>query len=237
MGYQSCGAGSREDEIEALIVIEGIVIALLVILVAGLLRSHAEILRKLDSLGAGEVHESFVRPPRRIEGVVNSRALSGVSPSGAATTVALAGARGHTLIAFLSSTCTSCAPFWRGAGEFRVDGVRPVVVTKGAEAESPAEIKRLAGPMLTTIMSTEAWEEFRVPATPYFALVDGRDGRLIGEGSSADWSRVADMVRRALGDAGLHRNTAQRKADIDSELAEAGIEPGDPRLFQRPPST
>jgi hypothetical protein len=207
---------------------------LLVILVAGLLRSHAEILRQLDSLGAGERPESFVRPPRRSGGTVLARDLNGVTPSGAATSLALAGTRGHTLVAFLSSSCTSCAPFWRGAGEFRMEGVRPVVVTKGAEAESPAEIQRLADRSLTTVMSTEAWEEFRVPATPYFALLDGTSGRVIGEGSAGDWSRVADMVRRALADAGLYRNTSQRKADVDEELAEAGIEPGDPRLYQRP---
>jgi hypothetical protein len=118
-----------------------------------------------------------------------------------------------------------------------MEGVRPIVVTKGTEAESPAEIQRLANRSMTTVMSTEAWEEFRVPATPYFALLDGGSGRLIGEGSAGDWSRVTEMVRRALADSGLHRSTSQRKADVDEELAEAGFEPGDPRLYQKPPTS
>jgi hypothetical protein len=37
-----------------LVILEGIVILLLAVLVAGLLRSHAEILRTLDRLGAGD---------------------------------------------------------------------------------------------------------------------------------------------------------------------------------------
>ena len=37
-----------------LVIIEGIVIVLLTVLVAGLLRSHAEILCTLDRLGAGD---------------------------------------------------------------------------------------------------------------------------------------------------------------------------------------
>lgn len=223
---------------EALIIIEAIVIVLLVVLVGGLLRSHAEILRQLDSLGAGERHESFLAQPRRATQLGDGPlpALSGVTPAGANATVALSGSRGHTLLAFLSSTCTACASFWQGSQPFGVDGVRPVLVTKGIEAESPAEIHRLAPTQHLTLMSSEAWEAFKVPATPYFALVENHSGRVVGEGSAGDWPRVEDMVRRALGDAGLHRSTSERKADVDEELAAAGFEPGDPRLFQRPGS-
>ncbi|MCA1735268.1 MAG: hypothetical protein LC739_03905 [Actinobacteria bacterium] len=221
---------------EALIILEGIVIVLLVVLVAGLLRSHAEILRQLDSLGAGEHHETFLASPRRQSslGAIGARALHGVTPLGASVSLALADARGHTLLAFLSSTCASCGAFWNGSRQLGLEGVRPVIVTKGVESESPAEIARLAGAELLTIMSTEAWEEFRVPATPYFALVDNGSGRVVGGGSAPDWDRVEDMVRRAIADAGLHRSTAQRKADVDEELADAGFEPGDARLYERP---
>jgi len=221
---------------EALVVIEGIVILLLVVLVAGLLRSHAEILRQLDSLGAGEHQGSFVAPPRRSRATSPAHTLAGITPSGAATNVSLDGGRGHTLLAFLSSSCAACGEFWKGAGRFALEGVRPVVVTKGVDAESPAEIGRLADPAIITLMSTEAWEAFRVPATPYFALIDNGTGRVVGEGSASDWARVADMARRALADDGLHRSTSQRKADVDEELAAAGFEPGDPRLYHRPGS-
>ena len=85
-------------------------------------------------------------------------------------------------------------------------------------------------------MSSEAWDAFKVPATPYFALIETASAKIVGEGSAATWPRVADMVRRAISDAAhpLHRSTSARKADVDAELAAVGIEPGDPRLYQPP---
>ena len=68
----------------ALIIAEAAVIVLLGLLVAGLLRSHAEILRKLDSLGAGLEHvdrlvhahqngaDGFRPAKARITGATNS---------------------------------------------------------------------------------------------------------------------------------------------------------------------
>jgi hypothetical protein len=158
-----------------------------------------------------------------------------VTPRGESANVALSDSRGHTLLAFLSSTCTACGAFWDDSSTFTLEGVRPVVVTKGSEAESPAEIARLADPRHLTLMSTKAWEDFAVPATPYFALIDNSNARVVGEGSAGDWGRVEEMVRRALAETGLRRSTAQRKADVDEELAAAGFEPGDSRLYQKPP--
>ena len=50
---------------EAVVVVEGLVIILLLVLVAGLLRSHGEILRRLHSLGAGEDIAVPTGPSRR----------------------------------------------------------------------------------------------------------------------------------------------------------------------------
>src|SRR5688572_24288406 len=100
----------------ALIIIEAIVIVLLVVLVAGLLRSHAEILRQLHALGGGEHQEtqSMIPPPRRNGlGASPLTNLAGPTPDGALASVALSGSRGYTLLAFLSTTCTSCGPFWQ----------------------------------------------------------------------------------------------------------------------------
>jgi hypothetical protein len=46
------------------------------------------------------------------------------------------------------------------------------------------------------------------------------------------------MVSRAISDHAhpLHSSTSARKADVDEELKEAGIEPGDQRLYQPPVS-
>jgi hypothetical protein len=221
---------------EALIVIEGIVILLLVVLVAGLLRSHAEILRQLDALGGGEPHEAHVAPPRRLARNGAATVLAGSTPTGATTTISLAGSRGHTLLAFLSSTCTACGAFWRSEVP-SLTGIRPVVITKGAEAESPAAIAKLMNPTVSTVMSTEAWESFAVPATPYFVLVNNA-GEIVGEGSAPTWAQVAEMMRRAIADDrhSLRRSTTERKEDVDEELTAAGIEPGDSRLYQPPVS-
>lgn len=237
------GDGCRDEEMTALIIIEAVVIALLVVLVAGLLRSHGEILRQLNALGVGEHADqtSQLLTPHRTSGLGQSAVttLAGPTPHGAAASVALSGSRGYTLLAFLSSTCTACRPFWEEADR-KIDlrGVRTVIVTKDPAEESPSELARLAPASVNAVMSSEAWNAFKVPATPYFALVDTADARVVGEGSAANWDRVADMVRRAVSDAAhpLHRSTAARKADVDAELTAAGIEPGDPRLY-RPPTS
>jgi hypothetical protein len=220
---------------EALVVVEGIVIVLLVILVAGLLRSHAEILRQLADLGGGEPHQSRLHPPRRLSRQGPVAVLTGNTTDGGAASFALSGSRGHTLLAFLSTTCVACGSFWQGTPP-GLESIRTLVVTKGEEAESPAELSRLETNAATTVMSTAAWEAFAVPATPYFALIDNRDGRVVGEGSAPTWEQVGEMVNRALADErhSLRRSTRERKADTDEELARAGIEPGDPRLFQPP---
>jgi hypothetical protein len=224
---------------EALLILEALVIGLLVVLVAGLLRSHAEILRQLHALGGGEhMTDSFIPPPRR-SGLGSSPIanLSGATPEGGRASIALTGSRGYSLLAFLSTTCTSCQPFWEGlSSDFDLSGARPIVVTKGPEDESPGDIARLATTRVTTLMSSKAWDAFKVPATPYFALVDNANGSVVGEGSAADWGRVGEMVSRAISDRAhpLHRSTSGRKADVDEELKQAGIEPGDRRLYQPP---
>lgn len=232
----------------ALVVIEAIVIVLLAVLVAGLLRSHGEILRQLNALGVGEHGEqtSLLPTPQLASNLGSSglgaaalTTLSGPTPQGGAVSVALTGSRGYTLLAFLSSTCTACRPFWHDVEhEIDLHGVRTIVVTKDPAEESPSELAHLAPPNVTALMSSDAWDAFKVPTTPYFALIDTTDAKVIGEGSAANWSRVGEMVRRAISDTAhpLHRSTSARKADVDAELAAAGIEPGDTRLYQPPTS-
>ena len=233
----------------AIVVIEGVVILLLTVLVAGLLRSHAEILRRLHELGEGDDHASAVVPlsptrrPRALQEAPGG-AISGVSPQGATISVALQGSRGYTLLAFLSSGCSTCKMFW---AEFATEshrtprgGVRTVIVTKSAMDESMSDIRRLAPADPLTIMSSQAWDDFRVPFTPYFALVDTERGVVVGDGAAAGWQQLVGLVDRALGDsselASLHRSTHDRLADSEEELRRAGIAPGDPELYQRPTS-
>lgn len=230
-----------------LIIIEGIVILLLALLVAGLLRSHAEILRKLDALGLGDevpAGSSLVLGvTRRSAERVALESITGVSPTGDSTTVALVDSRGYTLLAFLSTGCSTCRPLWsdfdRGLDLPRSD-IRPIIVTRGPDQESPGALAAMAPEQVTTIMSSEAWEAFRVPGTPYFQLVDTSSGMVVGEGSAHSWPRVSELVSRALADSGItgtgrvDRSTRERLQDSNEELAQAGIEPGDPSLYQNP---
>src|ERR1035441_2954070 len=110
----------------ALVCIEAVAIALLAVLVAGLLRSHAEILRALHGLGVdvdwasrggasptGGISTDVVLGPsparsRPADAEVSGRDIVGVDPSGGAVRIAVVGARRDTLVAFLSTGCSTC---------------------------------------------------------------------------------------------------------------------------------
>jgi hypothetical protein len=254
------------------------VVALLTVLVAGLLRSHADILRALHSLGAGvgdpaqpageggesghqattvqpgptatahDHGERMVTYGAMLPAERSSAAhdLVGVSPGGEAVAVAVNAPGRLTLLAFLSSGCTSCRPFWHDLRDPAAVGlppaVRVVAVAKDPDRELPAEIAELAGERLTTVMSSDAWTDYEVPGSPFFALVDGDVGRRIGEGVGVTPAQLADLVRRALADrqalgtAQTHTPTLDgpaREADNDRQLIEAGVLPGDESLYPR----
>lgn len=230
----------------ALVVIEGIVLILMAILIAGLLRSHAEILRQLHALGAGEsdLTELGTAPVYRRPGSATAApaAVTGATPDGGALSVPLQSGGGLVLLAFLSSGCTTCKPFWRTfAGEFDLprSDVRPIIVTKGAEEESPSKIAELAPAAVPTMMSTDAWDEMKIPVSPYFVLVDADAGVVVGEGAAASWPHVNDLLSLALADAGMSDagvpgDTQGRARRVDIELSNAGIAPGDPSLYRNP---
>ena len=210
----------------ALSVILGVVVVLLAVLVAGLLRSHADILKALHDLGVGVDETSagpgesghdhggasasarpvpvpFTMGPQLPAGrdATSAPTIAGVTPDGNALAVAPAGSGGLTLLAFLSTGCSSCAGFWES---FRTPadlglpaGARLVVVTKGAEREIPGEVAALAAPGLSVVMSSDAWTDYEVPGSPFFVLVDGTSGRRIGEGVANHFRQVAELVRRA----------------------------------------
>jgi hypothetical protein len=162
----------------------------------------------------------------------------------------IVGAEHTTLLAFLSSGCGTCADFWQafadGAGT-RLPGrdTRLVIVTRGHEAESASAVAALAPAGVTTLMSTEAYEAYSVPANPYFILVDGPSGRIIGEGAAASWNQVATLLGQAAADAGMSLDGSplqrsapdgrmsgpERAARADADLLAAGIGPGHPSLY------
>ncbi len=242
---------------------QAVALALLAVLVFGLLRSHAEIVRTLHRLGVGLEEGGGVgeqalslSPTRRVPAVAASGGidLRGTTPDGEPVEIAVRQAEGDTLVAFLSSTCSTCTEFWRALRQPATDlglpsGTQLVVVTKGPGEEDRPRIRDLAPPDHPVVMSTAAWEAYGVPVTPYFLHVDGSTGEIVGQGSGHSWAQVASLLGRAVGDAGdpaaaaaaaaaagasgarAGQRVAESEADIDRKLLAAGITPGDPRLY------
>jgi hypothetical protein len=206
----------------ALVIVLLVVVALVCVVVTGLLRSHADILRSLHQLGVG-VGDPSVSPqplgpqpvamPRSsLSGLPAERSstsafdIEGVTVGGDAVAISTQAAP-LTLFAFLSSGCSSCAAIWSALGDedqlrLLPQGARVVAVTKGPEFESPSAVSARAPRGLTVVMSTAAWGDYEVPGSPFFALVDGAAGRRVGEGVANQFSQIADLVRRAAVDAG-----------------------------------
>lgn len=214
----------------ALVVAELLAIVLLGTLVAGLLRSHAEILRRLHDAGLGgaEVRHTAVGVAEPRPDVPPANDISGTTPSGAAAAISVT--EGRTLLAFLSTGCSVCAEFWQ-ALRHRPEvpgGGRIVVVTQGTEAESPALVAEVAPPGVRVVMSSPAWQDYRVPVSPYFVLVDS--GATVGEGAAATWDQVVSLLGQAVAD-GAGEATRDRLDRSEGALAAAGIIPGHPSLY------
>ena len=219
----------------ALVSVETVLLVLLVILVAGLLRSHGAIMRRLGpedpgdpSADPGAVQVSPV-PGLASRMTGDAPALSGMNPVGDAIGLAFT-AGAPTLLAFLTSGCSSCGEFWGSLGERRLPaGVRTVIVAHGAERERPAKLRELAPEGIPVLMSDRAWADYEVPGSPYFVLVDGG---VLGEGVATTWHALASLVGDALEDQREARGQGgeQRAVRIDDTLAAAGIGPGHPSL-------
>ena len=249
----------------AVVIALAFVVALLSILVVGLLVSHGAVLRRLHNLDPAAVSGNTAgndagnnaaagstpgtslagthggvladRPDHRL-----ARDISGLSPNGSAVTVGLTAARQPTLLAFLSTGCMTCAGFWdafRSGQGVALDerGIRLVIVTRGADGESPAEVRRLAPGDVTTVQSNAAWSDYDVPANPYFVLV-GAGGVVAGEGAAPGWPALLNLLQRAETDGTLptgrpirRRGRSSRLDRSDAHLARVGIGPGHDSLY------
>jgi hypothetical protein len=235
-----------------LVVVLTVVCALQLVLVVGLLRSHAEILRRLHELGAGadpdgsaEAADAGLRtvpgipapgPAPAVEGR-HAIDLQGVSPAGEVLALPVSGVTHDTILVFLSSTCAGCGPFWPALADPGVaDDVRVVVVTRDEPDEDRAAIAELAPAGVTVVMSSEAWEDHDVPGSPYVVHVDGASGRVRGEGTAGSWPAVRRLLLQGAGGGSARAKAAadsRRERDADRHLLAAGIAPGDPSLYQR----
>jgi hypothetical protein len=225
-----------------------VVVVLLAVLVAGLLRANAEVLRALHQMGIDL--NTFSQGPESTPVALAPRPtparpdasdvidLTGATPAGEAVSIAVGSVRHDTLIAFLTSGCHTCRDFWETFRSGQIDtpgAARLVVVTRGPEAESPGVLSQLGGERLPIVMSTVVWDHYDVPAAPYFVYVSGPAARVVGEGTAQTWSQVSTLVSNAVADGTTSpsrkaRADSQREERIDTELSGVGIYPGDPRL-------
>ncbi len=226
-----------------LIILLAIAVGLLSILVFGLLRTHAEILRSLDRAGlsldglsdrpaAGPVLGP--QPGRAgISGALSPESIIGTSPTGAGVQVSLSGEH-HTLLAFLSSGCRTCKTFWE---EFRDpqlllpgDSTRLIIVAQDPAHDSVSRLIELSPPGVRVVCSSDTWQELDVPGSPFFALVDGRTRSVVGSGTATSWAQVADLLQQALADSAHD----PRHRGVDEILDQAGIGPGHASLYPPP---
>lgn len=252
----------------ALVVVLTVVVAAQLLLLVGLLRSHAEILRQLHALGAGVDPAARAADGGTGVGPVTSPSglptpaplatqlgplappegrraadITGTGPRGDVLAMRVTDIDHDTVLVFLSSTCAGCAPYWN---ELRNDpgvpeGTRVVIVTREEPDEDAAAIAELAPSGLSVVMSSAAYDDLEVPGSPYVVHVEGRSGRVRGEGTAASWPAVRGLLLRGTTSEGSSRAKAaadaRRERDADRHLLAAGISPGDPSLYQRADGT
>jgi hypothetical protein len=201
----------------AVVVVETILLALLAVVVVSLLRSHAEVLRRLPgpddehdhdhehehdtSIPVGSrLPEELPTPRRRAS---EAHDIVGATLDGDHVVVSAASGS-DTLFAFLSSGCLTCQGFWEGlhpdVRKPLPGGARVVVVVKDAAFESPSKLARLAPPDVPVVQSSAAWEDFGVRMSPYFCFVDGETGDVRSEGAAMTWDQVSSLLTDALFD-------------------------------------
>lgn len=199
----------------ALVIVETIVLALLAVVVVSLLRSHAELLRRLPAPDDEEHHAHGAAMPIQGEPAMPSdlptpkrRATEAHDVVGTTLdgdhVVVSAASGSDTLFAFLSTGCLTCQGFWDGLqpdvrkplpGDARV-----VVVVKDPAFESPSKLARLAPSDVPVVQSSAAWDDFEVRMSPYFCFVDGVSGEVRSEGAAMSWDQVSSLLTDALFD-------------------------------------
>ncbi len=184
-----------------LVTVEAVVVGLLALLVVALLRSHAEILRRLDAPEA-----TWAKLPDESElGTVREAVdIAGTSLSGERISVPLASGRiDHpALLTFLTTGCSTCENLWAQLRDPRrvqaPPGVQVYVLAKDKREESIARLRKLSGE-IETILSSTAWSDYKVPGSPYFMFIDR--GEVRGQGSADTWSRAVSLCEEAIADA------------------------------------
>src|SRR5689334_1744954 len=216
----------------AVVIAEGVAIVLLGVLVLGLLRSHALILKALHELGAGlelekeagtgvttatsggkpgpvpvELESGVVQATRKDSATAHDILGTDLDRSEQRVTVTTPGTR--TLLAFLTSGCSVCQTFWdefQGPVDVPGDG-RLHIIAKGPAEESVSSLRTLAGDR-DVVQSSGAWVDYDIPGSPYFVYIEG--GVVTGEGSATTWGQVRGLMAQGVADSEDARAAAGR---------------------------
>ena len=229
-----------------LVLVETVVLVALTVLVAGLLRAYGTVLRRLHELDGGGHRRQFdlrpaaTQPPAEFGPAYD---VAGVTPTGEIVSARVVDVEHDTVLLFLSSGCESCATFWTelaSPGAIRLPGAtRLLVVAQSPTEESPRDLAELAPDGVDVVLSSDAWRDYEVPGSPHVVYVDGRSGRVRGEGTGQSLQQVTELLARSTGDAGFvtgeplpkSARDRQQESVVDRELLAAGILPGDARLY------
>jgi hypothetical protein len=184
-----------------LVSIETVLLALLALLVCGLLRSHAEIIRAVQSYGRTLEGEPE-GPPRDLAPTageaVPALGFAGETLDGTPAEYPLwATDDRDTVLAFLTTGCKTCQAFW-DAFQTEDLGLPPetrlIVVAKDKRHESRGRLRRLAPADHDLVLSSNAWTTYQVPGSPYFVYITGANATVAGQGTGETWPQVLDLL-------------------------------------------
>jgi hypothetical protein len=195
-----------------LVFVDTVLLALLCLLMVGLLRGHAELMRRTSAMesnpdGPPELNGAkgngfeLLPAPRAEE--TPAFDIAGTLLDGGVQKVSMRSNR-NTLLAFLSSGCSACVPFWEGLSDVQRKQLpgqaRIVVVSKDPEMESPSRLESLVPPETSFIMSSQAYADYKVELSPYFIFVEGTSGQVVSEGTATTWPQVLSLLTDAMRD-------------------------------------
>ncbi|MFC2176833.1 hypothetical protein ACFLRH_00285 [Actinomycetota bacterium] len=180
-----------------LVVAEAVVIGLLGILVVGLLRRNAAILREFEE------GKAVTGGPGRAGTGALARDIAGVGLNGQIVGVRVREPDRPTLLAFMSTTCSTCNHFWRGFGDAEMlatlGSTRLIIITYGDGHERPAAIAEVAPPDVPLVMSSIAWQTYDVPSSPHFVMISEATGLITAKASAPNWDEMLQLIGLATG--------------------------------------
>ncbi len=175
-----------------LVVAGAVVIGLLAMLVIGLTRKNAEVLRRLEA-----AERTAEVSPTGAE----ARDIAGMGLNGKVVGVRVHEPGRSTLLAFMSTTCSNCGRFWKAFSDTEaiatLGDTRLIIVTYGTEHEVPTEIAEVAAPEIPLVMSSIAWNTYGIPGSPYFVMISGATGLITAKDSAGDWDDLLALVGSA----------------------------------------